>query len=400
MRSRAMTLFAYGGGPADAVNRITDFEAGPGGDFLDLTDVLTVLSGYRWGQDAFATGHLRLQQDGADTLLQANRDAAGDDWTTLLRLENVAPGDIMPENFAPLATEQADHLVGGPGPDRIGGRGGDDTLIGGGGKDSISGGPGNDHIDGGDGDDWISDDRGRDTLMGGAGNDVIYGSREGSTIKGGAGDDRLIGDFNDDRIEGGAGHDFLQARGGHDLLWGHSGNDTLWGGDGDDRLVGGGGNDELLAGSGADALRGEAGHDRLLGQDGDDRIEGGFGDDTIAGGLGADWISGGAGADLFVVAGLQESGVTAQTRGVIADFEVRTDRIDLHSIDADAARAGNQAFEFIGARAFTAAGQVRVVQDAAGNRTFVEGNVAGNRIAEFQIELVGLHDLSAVDFLL
>jgi hypothetical protein len=48
--------------------------------------------------------------------------------------------------------------------------------------------------------------------------------------------------------------------------------------------------------------------------------------------------------------------------------------------------AGDQAFSFIGTNAFSAAGQLRFFQDGAGN-TIVEGNIAGDPNADFQIEL-------------
>jgi hypothetical protein len=43
---------------------------------------------------------------------------------------------------------------------------------------------------------------------------------------------------------------------------------------------------------------------------------------------------------------------------------------------------------------------VRFVQDAANDRTFVEGSVDGDLAPEFQIELVGPHSLAASDFVL
>ena len=44
------------------------------------------------------------------------------------------------------------------------------------------------------------------------------------------------------------------------------------------------------------------------------------------------------------------------------------------------------------------AGELRFAQ--AGGRTVVEGDVTGDGRADFQIELLGLHTLTAADFLL
>jgi hypothetical protein len=75
------------------------------------------------------------------------------------------------------------------------------------------------------------------------------------------------------------------------------------------------------------------------------------------------------------------------------------DTIDLSSLDANAGAAGNQAFQFIGTAAFSAAGQVRYVQQ--GGDTIIEANTnnaTGN--IEFELRLLGPHALKAGDFIL
>jgi hypothetical protein len=60
--------------------------------------------------------------------------------------------------------------------------------------------------------------------------------------------------------------------------------------------------------------------------------------------------------------------------------------------------AANDAFTFIGSDAFSAhtgAGLLRTFQDAAAGRTYVEGDTDGDGVADFQLELVGLHSLTA-----
>jgi serralysin len=79
--------------------------------------------------------------------------------------------------------------------------------------------------------------------------------------------------------------------------------------------------------------------------------------------------------------------------------------VDLATIDANALASGDQAFSWRGERGFSgAAGELRYVRDnnpgQANDRTIIEGDVNGDRIADFQIELTGLHRLTDHDFLL
>jgi len=75
---------------------------------------------------------------------------------------------------------------------------------------------------------------------------------------------------------------------------------------------------------------------------------------------------------------------------VITDFRAaQGDMIDLRGIDAGAAD-GDQAFVFLGAGAFSgAAGELRF---AAG---VLEGDVNGDGVAEFQIQMTGAATLAA-----
>ncbi|GHC46007.1 calcium-binding protein [Neogemmobacter tilapiae] len=134
-------------------------------------------------------------------------------------------------------------------------------------------------------------------------------------------------------------------------------------------------------------------------------IDGGAGNDTIRatasgdeirGGAGADLLTGGAGVDVFLFeAGSTGTGKTARDR--ITDFRAGLDLIDLSSLDARAGGA-DDAFRFIGAKAFTAAGQVRVV-NKSGER-WVELNLDADQTAEMRIVLNGKGALTADDFLL
>jgi Ca2+-binding RTX toxin-like protein len=55
-------------------------------------------------------------------------------------------------------------------------------------------------------------------------------------------------------------------------------------------------------------------------------------------------LTGGAGSDTFDFNALSEMGLTSTTWDVINDFVHGLDRIDLSTLDANAALAGNQAF--------------------------------------------------------
>ena len=159
----------------------------------------------------------------------------------------------------------------------------------------------------------------------------------------------------------------------------------------------------LNGGQGSDTIDGQGGRDKLGGGAGNDVLRGGFGNDTISGDAGVDTLSGGGGNDTFDYNAVSHSGVTETTRDVITDFDAGTlattiDRIDLSGIDAIAGGANNS-FSFV-TGAFTAAGQVRVV-DSSGD-AIIEINTSGTGTAEMTIELTGLSAaaLNAGDFIL
>jgi serralysin len=131
---------------------------------------------------------------------------------------------------------------------------------------------------------------------------------------------------------------------------------------------------------------GGSARDVLWGNQVANRLEGRGGDDVLNGFEGADTLIGGSGNDLFVFTHL-ESG------DQIVDF-ARGDRIDLRGLDANANRAGDQAFTFIGADAFTRAGQLRF------DGTTLSGDVDGDGIADFAVVIVNHASLMSSDFFL
>ncbi|MDY6938916.1 MAG: ExeM/NucH family extracellular endonuclease [Cyanobacteriota bacterium] len=164
-----------------------------------------------------------------------------------------------------------------------------------------------------------------------------------------SGDDDLTGCATpgDDSIEALGGDDTVSGGDGNDTLRGNRGNDSLDGGAGNDILGGGTDDDTVMGGSGRDRVLGWTGNDWLMGGSDTDTVRGGDGDDTLIGvddiletpGAGErDLLVGGEGADLFVLGdengAFYDDGATVVSegwagRGVVRDFEVGIDTIQL-----------------------------------------------------------------------
>jgi Ca2+-binding RTX toxin-like protein len=292
----------------------------------------------------------------------------------------------------------ANWLTGGINPSTLMGRGGDDVLDGHNGwQDTASyaeastgvtvdlaiGGPQNT----GEGNDTLI---GIENLTGSAFGDVLKGTTGANVIIGGAGDDMLFGRGGFDRLDGGDGIDTVSYA---DAATGvqvdlnpnaFSNSDTLIS---IENLIGSAFADTLTGNAGANALGGGAGNDRLTG------------------GLGHDTLTGGAGNDVFDFNALNESAVGAGNRDVITDFQSGLDDIDLAGIDADAGRAGDQGFKFIGSRGFSGkAGELhyQTIDQAgtANDMTVVSGDTNGDGVADFEIQIAGIVQLSSSDFIL
>ena len=250
-----------------------------------------------------------------------------------------------------------------------------------------------------------------DAILGFGGNDTLNGLGGADGIAGGAGADTVDGGSGNDGIDGGSGADTLLGGGGVDVIVGAEGDDVLRGGGGDDDLNGGGENDDLFGNSGNDELEGGDGADELFGGLNDDVLLGGEGDDVLDGGQGFDTLSG---SDPGLFAGIGEQDVfdwdfvtdtaVGALRDVMLDFgdgaAAGEDLIDLSDIDADATVAGNQTFTFV-TGAFTAAAQVRVIQNPADlTQNIIQLNTDNDTTAEGEIlDAVG-NNLAAVDFIL
>ncbi len=263
---------------------VTDFQAGANGDVLQIGELLNSLYGYDGSANPFASGYLRLFQDGADTLLQRNYDPInypGDyswNWETVARLKNVAVEDFSQDNFGPRVdpaggVTQGVNVTGTIGDDVIFGSVADDTIDGGGSQNYS------------------------EVLYGYAGNDTIVanGSNNGYSwayvnVYGGLGNDTLSagystyveiqGEQGDDQISGGSGNDYLSGGSGSDLIVGNDGNDsisdyddagddltTMDGGNGDDSfsyVSYAGGSAEITGGAGSDIYRLSAGGNGVI----------------------------------------------------------------------------------------------------------------------------------------
>ena len=163
--------------------------------------------------------------------------------------------------------------------------------------------------------------------------------------------------------------------------------------------TGGGGEAQGDTLTGIENLSGGQGHDSLYGNAGANVLQGWNGNDLLVGRTGKDTLTGGAGADRFSFTALGDSVVGANADRITDFSHAQGDRIDLAAIDARFTVAGNQAFSFIGAAAFTGvAGQLHYWHDAG--RTIVSGDVNGNGTADFHITLTGTINLVAADFVL
>jgi Ca2+-binding RTX toxin-like protein len=239
---------------------ITDFVTGAAGDRLDITAVLNNnLIGWDGDANPFGdAGFLRLVQDGANTLLQVDRDGAAggaQSFVTLVTFQNTIAANFVRGNILPPypigGGALGDTLVGGPNDDPLTGGDDADTLIGNGGDDVLSGGGGEDILVGGDGNDTLTGGPGGDVIDGGPGTDTatyVPVTGDGVSVdmdnpSGGTGDAQgdsfvdveiITSTDSDDVLRGDANANTLDGRGGNDTLEGRGGNDTLIGGDGTD----------------------------------------------------------------------------------------------------------------------------------------------------------------------
>ncbi len=284
---------------------------------------------------------------------------------------------------APPSVATITPFIGTEAADNITGTDGDDAIVGHGGNDSILAGLGNDVVFAGDGDDTVISNGGDDVIFGGAGNDVVMAGDGDDTITGGAGDDIVFGGNGDDTF-------IAEAGDGNDMYFGQGGSDTL-----DMSAITADITVTLGDNGSGHAQSTQSGMDMLFDIE---NIRTGSGNDVIYANEATNRMDGGAGADTFVFAS-----TLAADKDTIMSFE-SADIIDLSRIDANVTSNGNQAFHLIAGSAFSCtAGELlsRMGTDGEGRDiTFVEGDVNGDGLADFQITLMGSHDLTESQFML
>jgi serralysin len=119
------------------------------------------------------------------------------------------------------------------------------------------------------------------------------------------------------------------------------------------------------------------------------------GNDILSGGYGYNTFTGGAGNDTFKFTSLAEKN-SGPSSGFITDF-TPGDKIDLTGADANINLAGDQAFTFVGANAFTGvAGELRYQSGE------LYGDINGDSNSDFTVYVypTGSSALTATDFIL
>lgn len=326
-----------------------------------------------------------------------------------------------------------------------------DTISGGDGNDSLYAASGNDILDGGNGNDLLDGSAGADAMTGGLGNDTyVVDSVNDKIIElAGQGTDTVVSSISytlGDTLEnltlrgsaysatGNALSNTITGNDGKNLIDGRAGADTMIGRGGDDVYVvdntgdkviedANGGKDVVKASvsftlsanveqlqltgiaaingtgnSGADWIGGNDAANTLNGAAGNDTLRGNGGADVLIGGIGRDFSFGGAGADRFVFSSLGDSTVEDKGRDQILDFSRSDgDLIDLAKIDANGADAGEGAFKLLSAFDGTH-GALTVA--AQGTQWLVQGDVNGDKLADFAILVTSATALVAADFVM
>lgn len=266
---------------------------------------------------------------------------------------------------------------------------------------------GDDQLLGTNGQDWIYDGAGNDVIIAGGGNDRVHADMGDDVYYGGAGIDKI--DFRYLNVRGPAFSDPVAEGVVFDLAkttvqdLGIRGHDRFFG---FEYINGTGANDTLYGNGGANDIAGDAGKDTMDGRAGADSISGGDGADIYTGGAGADQLTlleFTSSRDIVRYTNVSESNIHAGTYDTIVGFSKGTaataDRIDLHAIDADAAKTGNQDFTWKGSTGFTlAGGEVRVVTSGSDTLIYVDNDA--DSTAEMMIKVVGVTGLAKADFVL
>ena len=186
----------------------------------------------------------------------------------------------------------------------------------------------------------------------------------------------MIGSEGRDILRGSNESDIIFGLEGNDALSGLDGNDILAGGLGADILSGGRGNDILFGGEGNDLIYSDNGADILFGGEGVDTLSGGNGNDIIKGGLSSDILFGGYGADIFVFDSLNDSNSLLGV-DTIVDFRSGRDKIDFMGLVDEGVTSFND---------------ISILNNGFSTK------ISSNSAPDFEINLIGYHNLDENDF--
>jgi len=135
-----------------------------------------------------------------------------------------------------------------------------------------------------------------------------------------------------------------------------------------------------------------------VGNSGANTLSGGAGNDVLNGKAGADVLIGGGGKDRF------EFDFLSNKADEVRDFRSGEDSIDVSAIDADALQEGHQVFKFIGLSGFQNGqyGLLRYLVNTttSGSNVSLLGDVNGDAVEDFRVNLVGLSEIKLADLVL
>ncbi len=296
-----------------------------------------------------------------------------------------------------LASETIDAKAGN---DSIDAGGGNDTVLAGDGDDDVSGGAGNDYIDGGSGANTaiyagnaadyhisklanghysVEDLRnaspdGLDDLVSVQSLTFANGTYAITSF-----DSVVPPPVNGVTINGTADDDVINATtspAGQPLLT-----------DVGDLIIGNDGDDIVVAGAGADTILGGAKNDQLSGGGGNDLLDGGTGHDELTGGSGADTFRFTSAADAPTNGGHDD----------ILDFRhADGDVIDFSQISS----GSGVALVFLGVGTSFSSTAGELIATKGGDGYLVEGDLDGDGVADFAVQVATSTKLIATDFLL
>ena len=301
-----------------------------------------------------------------------------------------------------------------------------DTLTGDGGDNILEGGAGGDALDGGgteDSDTASYADSNEEVTVNLGGpqdaNGYVIGHTGGhaagdklkniENLRGSAGKDTLTGDSGDNVLEGGAEADTLNGGGTEDsdtASYAHSagGVTVNLGGpqDANGYVIGHTG--EHAAGDklkGIENLRGSAHKDTLTGDSEDNILEGGAGADKLTGGTGADTFV--FGQDSVVPNPTTKDALDEETDTVTDFSQTQGDKLDFRGLKEHSLFRDGERLSFLATdkAPFTNdPGQVRYDQNDEKDETYVQVDLDGNGVADFQVTLNESLTLTAADLLL